>query len=178
MSSNKHFELRVVRLIDELYEVIENASSVPLVGKHMIDQDDVIEILDKIKDTLPNEYKEVQLIIAKESDIVGAAEMQHEQMISEAKQRSEAMLENAEVRSREMLMEAQEQSESLTNEHHVATMAADIAQERVIEENQKAAAIMANAYEYADNLLMNLYDNVREVGLTLEANVKEMKKYR
>ena len=49
--------MNVDRLIKELEDIVNNASSVPLTNKVMVDGEEVISILNEIEKVLPDEIK-------------------------------------------------------------------------------------------------------------------------
>ena len=54
--------MKVLELLDELDEIIEVASGVPLVKKVMVDPDEVAEIVKEIREELPDEIQQAQWI--------------------------------------------------------------------------------------------------------------------
>ena len=54
--------MKVLELLDELDEIIEVASSVPVVRKVMVDPNEVTEIVKEIRLELPDEIQQAQWI--------------------------------------------------------------------------------------------------------------------
>ena len=54
--------MKVLELLDELDEIIEVASSVPVVRKVMVDPNEITEIVKEIRLELPDEIQQAQWI--------------------------------------------------------------------------------------------------------------------
>ncbi len=52
----------VNNLIDEIFDLLEDSSSVPLSRKVMVDPDEIYEILNEIREGLPQEIRKSQEI--------------------------------------------------------------------------------------------------------------------
>ena len=110
----------VEELLDMLYELIDEAKSVPLSSeKCIIERDKALDLLDDIKAQFPMELNEAKKLIAARTDYIASAkreadlirkqaEDQARQMVSEdevlaqAKQKANEMLRTAEERSRDL----------------------------------------------------------------------------
>ena len=52
------------KLLEELENVINNASEVPFTNKKMVDKDEVERLIEAIKQSLPNELESARSIVA------------------------------------------------------------------------------------------------------------------
>lgn len=119
----------VEELLDMLYELIDEAKSVPLSSeKCIIERDKALDLLDDIKAQFPMELGEAKKLIAARADYIASAkregdlirkqaEEQAKQMLAEdellaqAKQRGNEILRQADERSRELRRSANEYCE-------------------------------------------------------------------
>ena len=119
----------VEELLDMLYELIDEAKSVPLSSeKCIIERDKALDLLDDIKAQFPMELNEAKKLIAARTDYIASAkreadlirkqaEDQARQMLSEeeimarAKQKSSEILRQTEERARELRKSANDYCE-------------------------------------------------------------------
>ena len=119
----------VEELLDMLYELIDEAKSVPLASdKCIIERDKALDLLDDIKAQFPMELSEAKKLIAARTDYIASAkreadlirkqaEDQARQMLSEeeimarAKQKSSEILRQTEDRARELRKSANDYCE-------------------------------------------------------------------
>jgi len=109
--------MKVLELLDELDEIIEVASSVPVVRKVMVDPNEVTEIVKEIRLELPDEIQQAQWIKNERQRILDEAKAEYESILNEARQKADALVENDEItvkakaRADEILRVAQENSQ-------------------------------------------------------------------
>ena len=109
--------MKVLELLDELDEIIEVASSVPVVRKVMVDPNEVTEIVKEIRLELPDEIQQAQWIKNERQRILDEAKAEYESILTEARQKADALVENDEItvkakaRADEILRIAQENSQ-------------------------------------------------------------------
>ena len=109
--------MKVLELLDELDEIIEVASSVPVVRKVMVDPNEFREIVKEIRLELPDEIQQAQWIKNERQRILDEAKAEYESILNEARQKADALVENDEItvkakaRADEILRIAQENSQ-------------------------------------------------------------------
>lgn len=119
----------VEELLDILYEMVDEAKSVPLSAeKCMIERDRALDLLDDIRAQFPMELKEAKKLLANRADYIEAAKREAEnikkqaeeearrivaedQLLAQARQKSSEMIRVAEERSRELRRVANEYCE-------------------------------------------------------------------
>lgn len=62
------------KLLEELENVINNASEVPLTNKKLVDKDEIERLIDAINQSLPNELESARRIVADKERIMLDAE--------------------------------------------------------------------------------------------------------
>lgn len=91
-------EVNVEDLVDELYEMVEKAWSLPLSrGRAVLDGGEVKQILDEIKQNLPQEIRQAKAICADRSQIISDAKREAETVIRVAEERAKAMVNQDEI---------------------------------------------------------------------------------
>ena len=106
--------LNVEELIDELYDMVEKAWNLPLSrGRAMLDVEEVKEILDEIREALPQEIRQAKAIVADRSQIISDARREAETIVRVAEERARTLVNQDEIvrqaqqKANEMLAQAQ-----------------------------------------------------------------------
>lgn len=108
--------MKVLELLDELDEIIEISSMLPVVKKIMVNPDEIREIVKEIRIELPDEIQQAQWIKNERSRILEEAKADCESMLKEAHLKAESLVEideitvKAKARAEEILRVAQETS--------------------------------------------------------------------
>lgn len=77
--------------ISQLYEIIQDARSVPLSSdKCMVERDQILDLLDEISNELPNELKQAKTIVDSRSEVITSAKRDAEAIRKQAQQGRQA----------------------------------------------------------------------------------------
>jgi len=136
--------MKVLELLDELDEIIEVASSVPVVRKVMVDPNEVTEIVKEIRLELPDEIQQAQWIKNERTRILDEAKAEYEQIIADARAKADQMVEEDEITIR-----AKERAEEIL---------------RIARDN--SSVMKMSILDYTDSMLYNLQEKVDEVYAT------------
>jgi vacuolar-type H+-ATPase subunit H len=128
----------VLVLIDKLDDIIHNARSVPLTDSVMIDREEMYDILDQMRSTIPEEIKQARWIVK-----------ERQEMLAEAKQEAERVLK-----------EAQERADRLASETEVVRLAERNAEQVMEDARERERETRLGAEDYADEVLGNLEINL------------------
>ena len=110
-------------LIMTLYEMIQDARSVPLGDRCIIERDKALDILDEIRADLPAELKMAREIVEKRNEVISAGKREYDtikkqaedyakqrvndhEVVTEARKRAAEIIAGAENRSREIMKAA------------------------------------------------------------------------
>ena len=97
-------------LIDELYEMVEKAWSLPLShGRAVLDGEEVKQILDEIRANMPQEIHQAKAIVADRTQILDDARREAETVVRVAQERAKAL-----VAQDEIVRQAQQRANELT----------------------------------------------------------------
>ena len=142
--------LNVEELIDELYDMVEKAWNLPLSrGRAMLDVEEVKEILDEIREALPQEIRQAKAIVADRS-----------QIISDARREAETIVRVAEERAR-----------TLVNQDEIVKQAQQKANELLAQSQARFREMRKASNDYIDDLM-------RRTDEGLAANLAELRKTR
>ena len=83
-TSSRNATSRVEHTLDEVENLVVNASHVPLTGKSMIDENDLIHLVEELRQDLPLELNHAKEIMANESQIIEEAHREADSIITKA----------------------------------------------------------------------------------------------
>jgi len=82
----------VLVLIDKLDDLVHNAKAVPLTDQVRIDREEIYDILDQMRATIPEEIKQARWIVKERQEMLAEAKKEAERIIKDARERQERLL--------------------------------------------------------------------------------------
>lgn len=164
--------MKVLHLLDELEDVIENSSGFPLTGKILVDGNEVLEIIKEIRVELPDEIQQAQWIKDERQRILEEAQKESQMMIRDAKSNIESMIESddlalrARAKAEEILNTAEQNAKQLKKNSLEYV-------DRILEDMQSNIDKVNSTY--IDEIFSKLKNNFDQVNMTLIQNRKEIK---
>ena len=77
----------VLVLIDKLDDLIHNAKPVPLTDQVRVDKEEIYDILDQMRATIPEEIKQARWIVKERQEMLAEAKRESERIIKEAREK-------------------------------------------------------------------------------------------
>jgi len=130
----------VLVLIDKLDDSIHNGKPVPLTDQVRVEREEIYDILDQMRATVPEEIKQARWIVK-----------ERQEMLAEAKREAERIL-----------REARDQQERLINQQEVVRLDERQAEDIVEEARSREREIRLGAEDYADDILNTLEVNLQK----------------
>ncbi|MDQ3242018.1 MAG: ATPase [Actinomycetota bacterium] len=130
----------VLVLIDKLDDSIHNGKPVPLTDQVRVEREEIYDILDQMRATVPEEIKQARWIVK-----------ERQEMLAEAKREAERII-----------REARDQQERLINQQEVVRLAERQAEDIVEEARSREREIRLGAEDYADDILNTLEVNLQK----------------
>ncbi len=128
----------VLVLIDKLDDLVHNAKQVPLTDQVRVDKEEIYDLLDQMRATIPEEIKQARWIVKERQEMLAEAKREAERIVKEARERQEQLISGEEVMK-----------------------AAERAAEDIVEEAQaREREIRLGAEDYADEILNTLEINL------------------
>lgn len=140
----------IYKLLDELDELVSESSKVPLSGKAMIDKRELLELIDEIRIKLPDELKQAEWIKEERQRILAEAQTEADTMVKEVQVHIEDMVDHHEI-----VTEAEKRGEEILKRAQIS-----------------AKEVRIGAREYADDIIGNVEENLRQLGLRLEETIE------
>ena len=128
----------VLVLIDKLDDLVHNAKPVPLTDQVRVDKEEIYDILDQMRATIPEEIKQARWIVKERQEMLAEAKREAERIVKEARERQTQLVSDQEV-----------------------TKQAERAAEDIIEDARgREREIRLGAEDYADEILNTLEVNL------------------
>lgn len=108
-------------LLDMMDETLEDAFTVPLTGKRMVDVEKMRDIIDDIRLNMPAEIREAKAIVQNRNEIVSDAKKEADGLIKKAEKQAAALVSEQEIvkqsqeKAGEISLTAQQQARDLRN---------------------------------------------------------------
>ncbi|MCL1905791.1 MAG: hypothetical protein FWG06_02145 [Clostridiales bacterium] len=148
--------MELYSVLQEMEQHVSGASRIPLTGKVMVDGDMILEFIDKIHATLPDELKQAQEVLAQ----------------------SDKLLESVETQGKRILAEARDQAAQMVTREEVYQEALRQGQEIVHQAEDAAAALQRDALLWSDDILQQLEHNLEKLIVSIKQNREDLRNYR
>jgi cell division septum initiation protein DivIVA len=138
---------RLYETVDELSTVIENARSVPMSGSCMVPRDHVLDLLDDLRESLPDDVQNAGAIVEQRTEILQQAQAEAERLTGRTRAEAEQLLANARRQRDQLLARAQSEADELLAE-------AEAEADRLVAEGRRhREALIADGQEQQTQLL-------------------------
>ena len=139
--------------LNELEELIESSGKVPLTREVMVNEDLILDLLDRIRTTIPEEIRQAKWII----------------------QEREKVMNDSQKEAMRIMESAQKQVDKQAEDSEVARKAKVFADEIIAKAEQVAQEMRAGAQSYADEILGALQDRLGKIDSQVEQDRSELR---
>ncbi|MGY2002258.1 hypothetical protein [Blastococcus sp. SYSU DS1024] len=149
---------RLYETVDELTTVIENARSVPMSSSCMVPRDHVLDLLDDLRESLPEDVQAAGAIVEQRTEILQQAQAEAERLTGRTRADSEQLLAQAKRQRDEIVGTARRQRDELlaqaqADAEQILLEAEAEAEALVAEGQQHRAALIAEAHAEHERLM-------------------------
>ena len=112
----------ILHLVDRLEELFNESRPIPLTHNVIVDEDRILEIIDQMRISIPEEVKKAQQVIAQRDRMLAQAQEEANRTITLAKQKSEefvtrdAIVQAAQSRAEQVMIQARADTEAMRRE--------------------------------------------------------------
>jgi cell division septum initiation protein DivIVA len=138
---------RLYETVDELTTVIENARSVPMSASCMVPRDHLLDLLDDLRESLPEDVQAAGAIVEQRTEILQQAQAEAERLTGRTRVESEQLLSSARRQRDELLGTARRQRDELL------TQAQADAEDILAEAEAEAERLVAEGVAHREALL-------------------------
>ncbi|MDO8754507.1 MAG: hypothetical protein Q7J80_11475 [Anaerolineales bacterium] len=131
----------ILQLIDRLEELFNDAKSVPFTHNVVVDEDRMLELIDQMRITIPEEVKKAQQVVAQRDRVMAQAQEE----------------------ANRTLQIARDKADQLTQKDMIAQEAQRRADQIIGQARSEAEATRADADNYVIDTLMQLQDQIAKL---------------
>lgn len=138
----------IEKIIESIEEKIDGCPTIPFWGRGIIDKDELLDMLQEMKNKLPEELSQAKWV-----------NNERQRIINDAQKRAEAMVK-----------ETEEKIATMVNEHDITQQAYAKANQIVDSAQQNSREIRLGANQYADDVLRALEEELIKTAEAIRAN--------
>jgi cell division septum initiation protein DivIVA len=142
----------ILDLLDQLEEVLGGGSHVPLTSRTLVDEQEILDILDQIRVSIPEEIKAARRVT-----------QERDQVLADARAEADRMLRDADADVAERLAE-----------HHLVRAAESRAREINERAADEAERMRHETDAYAQRVLEKLREHIGQVSQTVDRGLEEL----
>lgn len=109
----------ILHLVDRLEEVFNDGRPIPLTRKLAVDEDRVLELIDQMRVSIPEEVKKAQQILNQRDKILAQAQEEAQRTVQIAQEKAtqmverETLVEQAKLRAQDVIRQAEGEAEGI-----------------------------------------------------------------
>lgn len=145
--------MELLSILNEMEEFVQNSSRVPMTKKVLVDEDKMLDFLDRIRTILPEEVRKAKWVV-----------QEREKVINETKAEAARMIE-----------EAQKDIQRRAEESEIVKQARTIADEIVQKAEATSQEMRGGARDYADDVLARLEARLDRIIKEIESGRTELR---
>lgn len=174
----EELNLKVLDLLEEFENKLENVAAIPLTGKIMVDREEFLDLIREINISLPEEYQHVKWMKSQKNHIIEDAQENAEVILSNARVQERQVLEEAKMIQNKMLRDAEDKARDLVEEHEIVQLAHRRADEIIKEAERMGEEIKDGAYSYVEEMLTKAAGSLGGMLETIQHNLRELDEYK
>ena len=144
-----------------MYNLISAASRIPLTDKIIVEESDLAEILDDLKEAIPREVKSAAKLLEEQKAIVNKAHEDADNIVLQAKTEADRILEIAKSEAERLVRQEEVVQQAQAFADDVKSVAERNAQEVKEEADAYAERVKMDVLQYADDMLAYLSGNLQ-----------------
>jgi cell division septum initiation protein DivIVA len=177
---------RLYETVDELTTVIENARSLPMSSSCMVPRDHLLDLLDDLRESLPDEVQQAGAIVEQRTEILQQAQAEAERLTGRTRSETEQVIGTARRQRDELIGTARRQRDELiaaaqAEADDLLTRAEAEAERLVTEGRRRRDQLVAAGQEEHDRLVTETevyrgaVDRADELGARTATEVARMR---
>lgn len=135
--------MKVLELLEELEDIVDAATKVPMMSKVMVEAEDIFSIIREVRLALPDDVQQAKWIRDERDRILADAKTEYEKIIREAKKQADYLVESNEITVR----------------------ATKLAQEIRQDAEVNAKLLKMKTYDYVDKMLYDMQAKMDELNM-------------
>ncbi len=148
--------MEVLEIIDMLEDVVDKSMTIPLVGRAVVDREELMDLIQEVRLNLPGDLKQAKWV-----------KDERQRILDEAAKEAESIIKNAE-----------EKMASLIDDHEITQKAYAQANEIIAAAQNNARELRLGTKQYADDVMASLESRIMKMAEIVRENRKELNEKR
>lgn len=157
-------------LFDEFLDLVSNARRVPLMDKIMLDENDLLNIIDDLKEAIPREIKSANQVLEEQKNIVDKAYADADRIVQQAKEEAERIVSVAQAEADAKVQQEEIVKQANAVAEDIKANALRYQEETKLAADEYALQVKQSSLKYADDMLEFLSGNLTSALKGLEEN--------
>jgi cell division septum initiation protein DivIVA len=172
--------MEVIKLLEYLQELLETSSKIPMTNKVVVKYDEFDEVLDKIINYLPDEFKKAQWICEEKERILKEASEHAESMKSESMDIIRKRINNhdyvkeAHIKAEEIVSSAQRNAKTI--KYGARDYANEVVSGLQKEINVREIAMLNTIKKEFEEFIAVIEKDIEDTNKTINYNIEELRK--
>lgn len=149
-------EVTLFEVFDELEYLLTNGRKVPLTNNVILNEEDILELVDRIRATLPDDVVKAREMVDQRAKILAAAHEEAELAAARLRAEGQAIVDAAKARAEDMV-----------SDHAIVTEAKHRAAVTVAEADERSRAVLDEADRYAASVMGSLEEQLTKTLATV-----------
>ena len=163
---------KVLDLLDELEDLMEEATAVPLTNKVVLEAEEIFAIVKDIRLSLPDDMQQAKWIRDERDRILAEAKAEYERIIREAKKQADYLVETDDITKRATKLAGEILEDAEVNARMLKMKTYDYVDKMLYDMQGKMDELNM---KYFGEMYTNLAHTFEEISTTLNANREEIK---
>ena len=164
--------MKVLELLEELEDLVDEATGLPLTGKIMVDAEEIFQIVREIRLALPDDVQQAKWIRDERDRILAEAKTEYERIIREAKKQADYLVETDDITIRATKLAAEIKQDAETHARVMRMRTYDYVDKMLYDMQGKMDELNM---KYFGEMYTNLEATFTKINEILTANREEMK---
>lgn len=165
-------------ILNNLENLVINSSRVPFSNKRIIEEDDLADIVDMLKQAIPAEIKKSRQILQERDKILERARIEGDEHISRTKEYSRTLIEKEEIFEQAKRESAELKKNSFEESSRLLEKAQIESEEIIKAAHEQSEKIKEEAHEYVADMLDYVQQTVQQAQLNTQNIIESIQETR
>jgi len=163
--------MTVLELLDEMEDILNTGASIPLAGKIMVDKREMDEVINEIRQNLPEELNKAKWIVDQQANILEKAKREYAEIINQAQREAEHLVETDDITAKAKKKSKQIMDETAELSKNMRLSTLEYIDNLIYEFQNRLDALNAT---YLQKMMEKVAVKMDETSETLEQNRREI----
>lgn len=149
------------RIFEEVYNMMAEAKRLPFTDCILIDESDMANVLDDLKDAIPREIKNASQVLDEQKSIVNKAYSEADRIVQQAKSEAERIVSEAHAQAEVLVSQEEIVKQANAVAEEIKANALHYQEDIKAEADDYAMRVKHDSLQYADDMLAYLTTNMQ-----------------